>query len=79
MSYNFSYQQSGIEILNEDIDVAEEMTYDEINRDIKLRPHNLCNETNYDSESDGKEILLSLSVLSDSKTKTPLEVSTKYK
>jgi hypothetical protein len=72
LSYNFSYQQSGIEILNEDIDVAEEMTYDEINRDIKLRPHNLCNETNYDSDSDGKEILLSLSVLSDSKTKTPL-------
>ncbi len=68
LAYNFSYQQGGVEILNEDIDVSEEMTYEEINRDIKIRPHNLCNETNYDSDADN-ELLLNLSVLNDSKSK----------
>jgi len=70
LSYNISYQQNGIEILNEEIDISEEMTYDEIKRDIKLRPHNICNETDYDSNTQGKDFLLNLTVLNDTKNKT---------
>jgi hypothetical protein len=69
--YVFSYQQSGDEIYTETIDVSNEYAYDEIQKDLKLKPHNLCNGAVMDYDSTKTDLVLNLTVLSDAKTKKP--------
>lgn len=70
--YNFSYQQGGSEIYSESIDVSNEFAYDEIQKDLKLKPHNLCNGTVMDYDTTKNvDLVLNLTVLSDSKKLKP--------
>lgn len=70
--YVFSYQQSGDEIYTETIDVTNEYSYDEIQKDLKLKPHNLCNGAVMDYDTTKNvDLILNLTVLSDAKTMKP--------
>ena len=70
--YNFSYQQSGTEIYTESIDVTNDYSYDEIKKDLKLKPHNLCNGAVMDYDTTKNiDLVLNLTVLSDLKTINP--------
>ena len=70
--YNFSYQQSGTEIYTESIDVTNDYSYDEIKKDLKLKPHNLCNGAVMDYDTTKNvDLVLNLTVLSDLKIMNP--------
>jgi hypothetical protein len=66
--YTFSYLQGSTEIFNEDVDVTNDISYDEIQKDLKLKPHNLCNGAlmDYDSTKSTDQIL-DLSVYNNKK------------
>jgi hypothetical protein len=55
----------------ETIDVSNEYAYDEIQKDLKLKPHNLCNGAVMDYDSTKTDLVLNLTVLSDAKSKKP--------
>ncbi|HEY1040101.1 MAG TPA: hypothetical protein VGF30_11880 [Bacteroidia bacterium] len=81
--YNFSYQQNDGEIFNEDVDVSSEIAYDEIQKDLKLKPHNLCNGTlmDYDSTK-ASELVLKLVIMDNyqekhGSSKIPFKILTK--
>jgi len=68
--YNFSYQQNGAEICNEDADVSTDISYDEIQKDLKLKPHNLCNGALMDYDSTKlNDLVLRLAILNNYKEK----------
>ncbi|HLC82628.1 MAG TPA: hypothetical protein VJI69_02280, partial [Bacteroidia bacterium] len=81
--YTFSYQQNGEEIFNEDVDVSTDIAYDEIQKDLKLKPHNLCQGILMDYDSTKvNELILKLAILDNYKdkkgsSKTPFKILTK--
>ncbi|MDP2385932.1 MAG: hypothetical protein Q8M29_06155 [Bacteroidota bacterium] len=68
--YTFSYQQNGEEIFNEDVDVSTDIAYDEIQKDLKLKPHNLCQGILMDYDSTKvNDLILRLAILDNYKDK----------
>jgi hypothetical protein len=66
--YTFSYQQGGVDIFSEEVDVTNDISYDEIQKELKLKPHNLCNGALMDYDSlKSTEQLLDLTVLNNKK------------
>lgn len=67
-NYNFSYQSAGQEFYNEDLYVSNEVTYQEIKKEINLEPVNLLGKVAVKAKS----ILLNTIVLNNPKDKQPV-------
>lgn len=67
-NYNFSYQSSGQEFYNEDLYVSNDVTYQEIKKEINLEPVKLLGKVAVKSKS----IILNTIVLNNPKDKQPV-------
>lgn len=67
-NYNFSYQSKGEEFYNEDLFVSNDVTYQEIKKEINLEPVALLGKVKVKS----KQVLLSLLVLNNPISKEPV-------
>ena len=67
-NYNFSYQAKGEEFYNEDLYVTNEVTYQEIKKEINLEPVSLLGKVKVKS----KEVILNTIVLNNAKDKQPI-------
>ncbi len=70
--YNFSYQQNGQELSNEEVYVPADISYEEIQKAINLKPLKICpgsitRDTNYTSK-----IALNILVLNNKRDKKPV-------
>ncbi len=63
--YNFSYENNGEEFYNEDVFVTNDLSYQEIKRDVKLEPVKLLGKV----RAKQKSIILNTIVLDNNKTK----------
>jgi uncharacterized protein (DUF2345 family) len=70
--YTFTYQQGGVDILSEDVFVSNDISYEEIDKGINLKPHNLCNGGLYDQTGTGVDLTLNVSVLTNKKEQKPV-------
>lgn len=67
-NYNFSYQSKGEEFYNEDLFVSDDVTYQEIKKEINLEPISLLGTV----KAKGKSVLLNTVVLNNAKDKRPV-------
>ena len=67
-NYNFSYQAKGEEFYNEDLYVTNEVTYQEIKKEINLEPVSLLGKVKVKS----KGVILNTIVLNNAKDKQPI-------
>lgn len=67
-NYNFSYQSKGEEFYNEDLFVSDDVTYQEIKKEINLEPISLLGKV----KAKGKTVLLNIVVLNNTKDKQPV-------
>ena len=70
--YNFSYQQNGIELSNEEIFVPADITYEEIQKAINLKPIKICPNMAIKTDTIVNKIALNVLVLNNKKDKKPV-------
>jgi hypothetical protein len=67
--YNFSYQQNGVELSNEEIFVPADITYEEIQKAINLKPLKICPGMIIKGDTAATKIALNVLVLNNKKEK----------
>ena len=67
--YNFSYQENGIELSNEEIFVPADITYEEIQKAINLKPIKICPNMAIKTDTVAAKIVLNVLVLNNKKEK----------
>ncbi|MHB8261309.1 MAG: TolB family protein [Bacteroidia bacterium] len=67
--YNFSYEQNGQVLLNEEVFVPADIAYEEIQKAINLKPLRTCAGMIVDSDSSKSKISLNVLVLNNSREK----------
>lgn len=70
--YTFTYQQGGVDILSEDVFVSNDISYEEIDKGVNLKPHNLCNGGLYDQNGNSIDLSLNITVLNNKTEKKPV-------
>ena len=70
--YNFSYQQSGVELSSEEVFVPADISYEEIQKAINLKPLKICPGVIYKADTVVNKIALNVIVLNNKKEKKPV-------
>jgi tetratricopeptide (TPR) repeat protein len=70
--YHFSYQQNGQELSNEEIFVPEDITYEEIQKAINLKPLKICPGMDIKQDTTPVKIALNVLVLNNKRDKKPV-------
>jgi hypothetical protein len=70
--YHFSYQQNGQELSNEEIFVPADITYEEIQKAINLKPLKICPGMDIKQDTTVPKIALNILVLNNKREKKPV-------
>lgn len=80
--YNFSYQVNGADLYSEEVFVPHDISYEEIQKAINLKPIKVCPGMALKLDTTNKEVLLNVLVLNNKKENKPIanaEVKLQYK
>jgi hypothetical protein len=74
--YNFTYQQSGVDLYSEEVFVPADISYEEIQKAINLKPMKICPGMVLKEDTSQREISLNVLVLNNKREKKPVANAT---
>jgi hypothetical protein len=70
--YNFTYQQGGVDLSSEEVFVPNDISYEEIQKAINIKPIKICPGMIITSDTVAKKLMLNVLVLNNKKDKKPV-------
>jgi len=70
--YHFAYQQGGEDLYSEEVNVPDDISYEEIQKAINLKPLKICPGMVINEDTSKKDIILNVLVLNNARDKRPV-------